>query len=305
MTAGYGSEGTMNPRQLQIFHAVMRCGTITAAADFLGITQPAVSKAMQAMERGLGFKLLRPLRGRLYPTPEAERLLPDADRIMNELSAFQRLTGEVRAGGAGLIRVAASSASATALLPMATALFRKAHPEIRVSSHLAPARDVAAAVADGQADFGISLSPATVPGVAVRTLGAARMVVLAPHGHTLLKHPVATPALVAPYPLISFGSDTYFGQLLDEAFDSAGVRRDVSLQVTMSITAACHVQQGLGVALADHFTLELGLAGIGWRPFEPTVLLPVTLMTDAKAPLSRHAAGFIRAIEKVVREKAR
>jgi len=292
MTAGYGSEGTMNPRQLQIFHAVMRCGTITAAADFLGITQPAVSKAMQAMERGLGFKLLRPLRGRLYPTPEAERLLPDADRIMNELSAFQRLTGEVPAG-------------ATALLPMATALFRKAHPEIRVSSHLAPARDVAAAVADGQADFGISLSPATVPGVAVRTLGAARMVVLAPHGHPLLKHPVATPALVAPYPLISFGSDTYFGQLLDEAFDSAGVRRDVSLQVTMSITAACHVQQGLGVALADHFTLELGLAGIGWRPFEPTVLLPVTLMTDAKAPLSRHAAGFIRAIEKVVREKAR
>jgi len=119
----------MNARQLEIFHAVMRSGTITGAASFLGISQPAVSKAMHAIERRVGFKLLRPVKGRLYPTPEAQRLLPDADRIMSELSAFERLTGEVKAGGAGLVRVVASSSCAAALLPAAAAAFLKANPE--------------------------------------------------------------------------------------------------------------------------------------------------------------------------------
>ena len=149
----------MNARQLEIFHAVMRSGTITGAASFLGISQPAVSKAMRAIERRLGFKLLRPVKGRLYPTPEAQRLLPDADRIMGELSAFERLTGEVKTGGTGLVRVVASSSSATALLPAAAASFQKANPAVRISSHLLPARGVAEAVAAGEADFGLALKP--------------------------------------------------------------------------------------------------------------------------------------------------
>ena len=183
----------MNARQLEIFHAVMRSGTITGAASFLGISQPAVSKAMRAMERNLGFRLLRPIKGRLYPTPEAQRLLPDADRIMSELSAFERLTGEVKTGGAALVRVVASSSSATALLPAAAAAFQKANPAVRISSHLLPARNVAEAVAAGEADFGLTLSPVQLPGLTVRTLGAAEMVFIAPIGHPLLERETITP----------------------------------------------------------------------------------------------------------------
>lgn len=292
----------MNARQLEIFHAVMRSGTLTGAAAFLGISQPAVSKAIQLAERKLGFRLMRPIRGRLYPTPEAERLLPDADRIMRDISAFQRLTGEIRTGGAGLVRVAASSTSATALLPMAAERFRKAHPGVRISSHLLPAREVAAAVAAGEADFGLALSPVQVPGLAVRSLGAPEMICIAPLGHPLLERPSVTPADLAPHPLISFGSDTHFGQILDQAFESAGRKRETALQVTMSVVAACHVQQGAGVAIVDSFIRHLGLAGLGWRPFRPTVRLPVTLMTEERHPLSRLSAALVQAVQKVLDE---
>jgi len=291
----------MNARQLEIFHAVMRSGTITGAASFLGISQPAVSKAMRAIERRLGFRLLRPIKGRLYPTPEAQRLLPDADRIMSELSAFERLTGEVKTGGTGLIRVVASSSSATALLPAAAASFQKANPAVRISSHLLPARGVAEAVAAGEADFGLTLSPVQLPGLTVRTLGAAVMVFIAPLGHPLLQREMITPSDLAQHPMISFGRETHFGQLLDHAFESAGVRRQIGLQVTMSIVAACYVQRGLGVALIDSFALNAGLAGLGWRPFTPTIVLPVTLMSRGNHLLSRHANGLVSSIEKVLR----
>jgi len=290
----------MNARQLEIFHAVMRSGTITGAASFLGISQPAVSKAMRAIERSLGFKLLRPIKGRLYPTPEAQRLLPDADRIMSELSAFERLTGEVKTGGAALVRVVASSSSATALLPAAAATFQKANPAVRLSSHLLPAREVAEAVAAGEADFGLTLSPVQLPGLTVRTLGAAEMVFIAPLGHPLLEHETITPSDLALHPLISFGRETHFGQLLDQSFESAGARRQIGLQVTMSLVAACYVQRGLGVALVDSFALNTGLAGLAWRPFTPTVVLPVTLMSQGNHLLSRHANGLVSSIEKVL-----
>jgi DNA-binding transcriptional LysR family regulator len=291
----------MNARQLEIFHAVMRSGTITGAASFLGISQPAVSKAMRAIERRLGFKLLRPVKGRLYPTPEAQRLLPDADRIMSELSAFERLTGEVKTGGTGLVRVVASSSSATALLPAAAASFQKANPAVRISSHLLPARGVAEAVAAGEADFGLALSPVQLPGLTVRTLGAAEMVLIAPLGHPLLEREMIAPSDLVQHPLISFGRETHFGRLLDQAFESVDVRRQIGLQVTMSIVAACYVQRGLGVALIDSFALNAGLAGLGWRPFTPTIVLPVTLMSQGNHLLSRHANGLVSSIEKVLR----
>lgn len=291
----------MNARQLEIFHAVMRSGTITGAASFLGISQPAVSKAMRAIERRLGFRLLRPIKGRLYPTPEAQRLLPDADRIISELSAFERLTGEVKTGGTGLIRVVASSSSATALLPAATALFQKISPAVRISSHLLPARGVAEAVAAGEADFGLTLSPVQLPGLTVRTLGAAVMVFIAPLGHPLLEREMITPGDLTRYSLISFGRETHFGQLLDQAFEGVGVRRQIGLQVTMSIVAACYVQRGLGVALVDSFALNAGLAGLGWRPFTPAIVLPVTLMSQGNHLLSRHVNDLVSNIEKVLR----
>lgn len=289
----------MNARQLEIFHAVMRSGTLTGAATFLGISQPAVSKAMQLAERRLGFRLMRPIKGRLYPTPEAERLMPDADRIMRDISAFQRLTGEIRTGGAGLVRVAASSTSATALLPMAVERFRKIHPAVRISSHLLPARGVAEAVAAGDADFGLALSPVQLPGLSVRNLGAPEMICIMPQGHPLLERPAVTPVDLAPHPLVSFGSDTYFGQLLDQAYEGAGMKRETTLQVEMSVVAACHVQQGAGVAVVDRFIRHLGLAGIAWRPFRPTILLPVTLMTQ-RQPLSRLSAELVQAVQQVL-----
>jgi DNA-binding transcriptional LysR family regulator len=290
----------MNARQIEIFHAVMRSGTLSGAAAFLGISQPAVSKAMRTIETRLGFKLLRPVKGRLYPTPEAQRLLPDADRIINELSAFDRLAGEVKTGGAGLVRVAASSSAATALLPASTLAFQQANPAVRISSYLLPARYVAEAVTAGEADFGLALSPVQLPGLSVRTLGGSRMVCIAPAGHPLLAREAVTPADFDPFPLISFGSETHFGQLLDQAFERDGARRRVDLQVTSSIVAASYVQRAIGVALVDSFTLNAGLSGFDWRPFTPAVVLPVTMMSQGNHVLSRHATALVRSIEATV-----
>ena len=294
----------MNARQIEIFHAVMRMRSVTGAAAFLGVSQPAVSKAIRLAERQTGFRLFHTVKGRLLPTPEAQRLLPDAERIVNEVTAFTRLTGEVRSGGAGLVRVAASSSLSITLMPRAVATFERQHPMVRMASHLLPARETADAVLSGQADLGLCLSPVPKPGLAVRTLPGPRMILIAPDGHPVLRRRIVQPTDVSSYPLVSYGSDTYFGQVLDQAFASAGLSRDVALQITMSMSAVCHVLAGAGVAIVDGFIRHLGLQGVGWRPFAPSIMLPVTLMTPDGRALPQLANAFIQTLMTELEEMA-
>ena len=290
----------MNARHLEIFFSVMRCGTVTEAARFLGISQPAVSKAIRAAEQSLGFKLLRLVKGRLYPTPEAETLMGDANRVMRELASFQHVVADIREGRVGMLRLAASSTLATAVIPRSLARFREAWPSVRVSSHLLPAVGVAELVAMKEVDFGVTLSPTHVAGTTVRSIAQTEMICIAPSGHPVLERAVVTPADIAPNPFISFGSDTHFGRLLDQAFEETGVKRDVAIQATMSLVAACYVQNGAGVAVVDSLMRHSSFPGVEWRPFRPRVLLPVNLVVAETQPVSRPAAAFIALLQKAL-----
>ena len=71
----------MNLKQLEVFYAIMNTGSVTAAARSLHVTQPAVSNVLKHMEQQLEFKLFERKGGRLFPTPEANHLLPDVNEI--------------------------------------------------------------------------------------------------------------------------------------------------------------------------------------------------------------------------------
>ena len=64
----------MRLRQIEVFHAVYSCGSVTGAAEILNVSQPSVSKVLAHAEQQLGFPLFDRVRGKLVPTPEADRL---------------------------------------------------------------------------------------------------------------------------------------------------------------------------------------------------------------------------------------
>ncbi len=64
----------MNARQLEIFRAIMRNGSLSAAAVALNVSQPAVSKVLRHFESQIGYRLFERSGSRLVPTPEARLL---------------------------------------------------------------------------------------------------------------------------------------------------------------------------------------------------------------------------------------
>lgn len=79
----------MNARQLEIFRAIMRDGSVTAAANSLAVSQPGVSKVLHHLESQAGYKLFERIGGRLVPTMEAHLIYEDADRVFRELEVLK------------------------------------------------------------------------------------------------------------------------------------------------------------------------------------------------------------------------
>src|SRR4051812_49642096 len=79
----------INLKHVEVFHAIMRTGSVTAAARLLHVTQPAVSAMLKHFENRLQMKLFERAGGRLVPTPEAQALLPDVAGIYNPLQGHQ------------------------------------------------------------------------------------------------------------------------------------------------------------------------------------------------------------------------
>ena len=101
----------MRARQIEVFRMVMRCGTLTSAAEALNVSQPALSQILLHTEDELGFKLFQRVKGRLIPTPEAEDLYPEVERLFGDLEALRGRARDLRHGKAGIVRLEIGRAS--------------------------------------------------------------------------------------------------------------------------------------------------------------------------------------------------
>lgn len=283
----------MNARQIELFRAILRDGSLTAAANSLAISQPAASKLLHHLEDQLGYALFQRIGGRLVPTPEAHLLYDDADRVFRQIEVLRDLARSVGERKVGLLRIGASLPVIWSVLPQVLTDFRAQHPTVKVHLHSLTAKEITESLRCGNLDLGLTLSPILAPTVRTETLIAVDVAVLLPEGHPLTGFDSLGPAELQGQPLISYGSHAVIGPALDDAFHQAGLTRTVTIQVATSVVAAPLVAAGLGVALVDGLTDWPGLIR---RPFRPRVAMALTVSTDSARPLSRLARPFLTAL---------
>jgi hypothetical protein len=130
------------------------------------------------------------------------------------------------------------------------------------------------------------------------------MVCILPEGHELTQLRTIRPRDLDGEPLISFGTDTYLGRLLDDWFRQDGTARQVAVEVAMALEAMALVERGVGVALVDGLMRARG-GDVVWRPFRPRIQLSVNLITSQSHPLSRPARDFVAHVAKAVESEQR
>lgn len=277
----------MRARQLEVFCAIMREGSLTRAAQVLNTSQPALSQLLRHAEDELGFALFNRVKGRLVPTPDAHEIYPEADRLFQDLEALRRRTHDLKSGRRGLVRMAASAPPAMSLVPHALSLFRAQHPEIVVRSQIAPLETLIGMLRHGDANLALCMSGESFDGLHAENLGQVGFVCLLPAGHRLVDRdlPLGFDDLEKD-PLIAYRHATLPGRLLAQRAKRAGLQYVPEIEIDMSISALSFVQASLGIAIVDALLPWQRFQGVVTRPFLPNLTLPISLLTHAERDLS-------------------
>ena len=269
----------MRARQLEVFTAVMRAGSVTGAARMLNISQPALSQILRHLEDELGFLLFAREKGRLKATPEALELFPQADRLFGQLEGLRRKSADLKLGRTGLVRIGASTPPALSTLPGIFHDFRARHPGVALRSIVAPLQSLLVMLREGDVAMAIALTDREERDIELEVLGRTSFCCLVPEGHSLAETQVVGFRDLEGKYLISYRAATQPYEELEQAARAAGHDFKPAMEIDSSISVVGFVQVGLGVAVVDALLPWDQFPGVVMRPLKDSPSLPLSLMT--------------------------
>lgn len=239
----------MEIRQLRHAVAVVDEGGFTAAADAVGITQPALSQSIAALERELGLPLF--VRGRQVTlTSAGEAFLGPARQVLRAAAAVRDAAAEVTELRAGRLDLVALPTLAVDPLAELLGRFRTAHPRVGVR---VTAPDLRVAVIDqvrrGDAELGLAEVVDDRAGLEVHPVASQEVVLVAPPGTRLAQSRRVPRRRLGELDLISTPIGTSTRALLDDACAGAGVEPHVVVETAHREALAALVVAGAGSAL--------------------------------------------------------
>ncbi|WP_240787061.1 LysR family transcriptional regulator [Ramlibacter rhizophilus] len=281
-------------RQLRAFTAVYETGSVSAAAEQLALTQPAVTVLLRELEDRLGLKLFDRSTRALRRTDAAAEAVVHAQRALGELESMATRMGELAQGGRGRVRVAATATVAQTVLPAALRAFLQRHPQVKVQvEEVAPDAFVEALLAE-RVDFGVGTLEAAAPGLEEAVflrdplVAAAQPAIGLPVGGSLGWRRLAR------FPLIAVKPGYGVRRRIDEAAAAAGVSLPIEHEVSLLTTALAMAQAGLGAALvpASLARHQAGAGLVTCRLVRPAVERPMAIVTRRGRSLSPAAQAL-------------
>lgn len=233
--------------QLRAFDAIARAGGISKAANTLGLTQPALTIQVRALERSYGVSLLR-RRGRYMELTAAGRKLFELTRQLFTVEAQAReLLGTTQALEMEELVLGADSPHVA--MPLVAKMVR-AHPGLSVDMHFGNTRQVWGALTDQRVDAAVVANPPLDERMTSVQLAYQRVAVLVPAGHPLAKRRSVSARELTGYAAVLREEKSNTRQLADAALAEAGI--SVNPVLTLDSREAVHeaVAAGLGIGFA-------------------------------------------------------
>lgn len=283
----------LNLRLLEVFRVVFETGNVTAAADKLAVTQPAVSKALIELEQDGGLVLFGRERRRLIPTEDAARLYEETARLFTHVEVFEDRINDFRTGSEGQLSIAAIPTLAGSIVVQAAVALQNKTPLVKVRIVIVPRAEVIKATTHHQVDLGLLHAPVADRDLEVEIIGESEIVAAVHRGHAFETYDYITPRDLDGHPLIGTYIDSPAGYLVCECFEAAGIKMQVAMETNSSAVAFAAAASGRCIALIDPWP--------SWVvrddrcvlvKFRPVVPQRIALLTSTFRPPSRLAQLF-------------
>lgn len=259
----------MNLRQLEILREVAATGSLTQAAHRIGVSQPAVSSSISALEADVGFLLFKRTRSGSMLTPEALRLADEAERVLTAARSWRTLASELQHGRVGELHVGCLPGFSPVFMPRLVARFLEANPDVRISLQTHSSERIGQWVAAGHWDVGVMELGEPEPALRSEPFSIP-MVCALPLAHPLAERDVIDVADLNNEPLITLSAHHQTTSRLRDIFTHAGMTMLCRVESQLFPPACMLVGEGVGIAVIDSVT-AMGYKGrdVVFKPFRP------------------------------------
>jgi DNA-binding transcriptional LysR family regulator len=252
----------MDTRQLAAFCAVVDRRSFSQAAELLGVSQPAVSLQIRALEERLGTQLIDRSGRRIEPTEAGLLLYRGAQRL---LALEEQLVEEVAAGEGGPLRgrleLGASSGPGETVLPLLLGEFQRVHPDVHVALSVHDTQTIVELVARRELELGVVGAARRHRGVSFEPFFRDEVILVCPPGHRFAGRSIALDEL-KDEPMILMQEGAGVRQVIEDELRRAGLRLrdlDVRLELGVKESVRIAVRAGFGVSFISRSSVEADL----------------------------------------------
>ena len=288
-------------RHIEIFHAVMTSGSLTAAAELLHTSQPTVSRELARFEKLTGLSLFERLRGRLHPTVQGLRLFEEVQRSWYGLDRIISAAEGLRQFRQGELSIACLPVFSQSLLPPLCQSFLQRYPDLSLNIIPQESPLLEEWLSAQRHDLGLTethLTPAGTERIELLTLNE---VCVLPADHPLATRKQLIPSDFDGEHYISLSRTDSYRQLLDALFHEHHVQRRMVMETHSAASVCAMVRAGVGISVVNPLTaLDYAASGVAIRRFSVEVPFTVSLIR----PLHRPASALVNAFSQHLQREA-
>jgi DNA-binding transcriptional LysR family regulator len=272
--------------------AVADAGTITDAADRIGVSQSALSRRLQQLEIELGADLL--VRGRqgIELTAPGRDVVDEGRGIIARYDQLRENIAEHLGLQRGTVRIGGGATVTSFLLPPTIGEFLSDHPGVRFHVKEAGSREIASDVRTGDLELGIVTLPVPTHDLDISDLMTDQIALVARPDHALAKRPVVSPNDLDGQPFVAFEPGSAIRKSIDSALATAGVHIEVVMELRSipSILKMVATTGSLAFVSSASLPAEPELRTITTRGL--SISRTLGLATRRRIPLSAPADAF-------------
>jgi DNA-binding transcriptional LysR family regulator len=292
-------------QQLRGFCETARLGSMAAAAEALGLSQPTVWEQVHALERELDARLVEP-HGRGCRLTEAGRLLHELlAPLVAGIDGLSRNFEEVRTQKDIWLTIASTQRVFVEDLSEPIVAFRRSYPHVRLRFQEVQNDEIIPAIEAGKADLGITnrkLSESAAPRIVMVPGYELEILLVTPKRHPLTRRKQVRPQDLKPYPILNAPDGGYTNVSIWDALDRLGVlAQPRPVEAHYSAVFRRYVELGFGIALVP---------GLGGVPSSPLLherpmsryfgKVPMNLAWRKGTPAEGPLASFVQTIRSVL-----
>lgn len=284
----------MNLRQIEVFQAVMRSGSVTAGAELLNLSQPAVSRQLERLEKVSNLKLFRRVGRGLQPTPEGLAFYEEVKRAFVGLEKLRNIADTISNFNTGHLRITALPALGFGFLPRVISRFCELYPGVDVSLQVRSSGAVRAVTATQEFDLGFLPALPSNSDHHAQHFASVDAVCVLPAGHALSTKNEIVPSDLAEMPFIGLVKDDVTRRQVDAIFEAAELALSQHIETQFAATVCNFVISGAGVSVISPFAAsDFTEQGLVMRRFRPAVRIDYQIVVPSSRPQSAVTRKFL------------